>query len=261
MSDRPFIVIQISTSLDARVALEPNRNMFEEMADPRAKSVEYGGELWNEVGAFIASVHHHQADMLGSGSVVSEGEPLRELPPYDGDAEPLYEDYLPEEIVRRPDHKTWLTVVDGRGRLRNGYKGDENPGCHMLHLTSRAAPPEYLAFLRGEVIPYIIAGEERVDLPLAMQKMKALLGVDCLLCTGGGRMTGALLRAGLVDELNLILRPEAIGGTATPTLFDSPELRPDEMPVRFKLHSAQVRADGQLWLRYGALQEELATRS
>lgn len=253
MSDRPFIVIQVSTSLDARMALEPNRNMFEEMADPRAKSAEYGGEIWNEVSAFIAAVHHHGADMLGSGSLVAEGEALRELPPHEGDPAPLYEDYLPEEIVRRPDHKTWLTVVDGRGRLRSGYKGDENPGSHMLHLTSRAAPPEYLAFLRGEVIPYIVAGEERVDLPLAMQKMKALLGVDCLLCTGGGKITGALLRAGLVDELHLILRPEAIGGTATPALFDSPELKPDEYPTRFKLLSAQVRADGQVWLRYGAL--------
>ena len=256
MSDRPFIVIQVSTSLDARMALEPNRNMFEEMADPRTKSAEYGGEIWNEVGAFIAAVHHHQADMLGSGSLVAEGETLRELPPYDGDVAPLYDDYLPDEIIHRPDHKTWLTVVDGRGRLRSGYKGEENPGCYMLHLTSRAPPSEYLAFLRAEKIPYIVAGEERVDLPLAMQKMKALLGVDCLLCTGGGKITGALLRSGLVDELHLILRPEAIGGTATPTLFDSPELGPDEYPTRFKLLSAQVRADGQLWLRYGALPVE-----
>jgi riboflavin biosynthesis pyrimidine reductase len=250
MPDRPYIVIQISTSLDARVALGPNRTMWEEMADPRAVSAEYGGDLWNEVGAKIAAEHHHQADMLGSGSLVKEGEELRALPPYEGDAAALYADYLPDEIIHRPDHKSWLTVVDGRGRLRNGYKGEDNPGCYVLHLTGHAAPPEYLAFLQREKIPYIIAGEERVNLPLAMEKMRALLGVTCLLCTGGGKLTGALLRAGLVDELNLILRPEAIGGTDTPTLFGSPDLGPDEPQTKFNLHSAQVRADGQLWLRY-----------
>ena len=116
-----------------------------------AKSADYGPELWNEVGAYIAAVHNPQANMQGSGSFVVEGEALRELPPFAGDTVPLYDDYLPSEIVQRPDHKTWLTVVDGRGRMRGGYKGEDNPGCYMLHLTSRAAPPEYLAFLqRGE---------------------------------------------------------------------------------------------------------------
>ena len=89
-----------------------------------------------------------------------------------------------------------------------------------------------------------------------MHKMKSLLGVACLESTAGGRLNGALLRAGLVDELNLILRPEAIGGTATPALFDSPELKPDEFPTCFKLLSAQVNADGQLWLRYQAARDE-----
>ena len=194
--------------------------------------------------------------MQGSGSFVAEGEALRELPRFAGDATQLHEDYLPDEIIHRPDHKTWLTVVDGRGRMRSGYKGEDNPGCYMLHLTSHAAPLDYLAFLRAERIPYIIAGEDRVDLPLAMQKMKSRLGVTCLVSSAGGRLNGALLRAGLVDELNLILRPEAIGGTATPTLFDSPELEPDEYPTRFKLLSAQVCADGQLWLRYQSLRGE-----
>jgi riboflavin biosynthesis pyrimidine reductase len=238
------------------MALGPNRTMWEEMDDPRAKSAEYGGDLWTEVAESIAARHHPQADMQGMGSFVKAGEELRALPPHECDPFPLYEDYLPDDIVHRPDHKTWLTVVDGRGRLRNGYKGEDNPGCYMLHLTSRAAPPEYLSFLRREEIPYIIAGEERVDLPQAMEKMKALLGVDCLLSTAGGKLNGALLRAGLVDELNLILRPEAIGGTDTPALFDSSDLGPDEWPTRFKLLSVQVRDDGQLWLRYQTVRDD-----
>ena len=71
-------------------------------------------------------------------------------------------------------------------------------------------------------------GEARVDLPLAMRRLKADLGVNCLISTAGARLNGALLQAGLVSEIDLLLRPVCIGGTATPSLFDGPDLRPDE---------------------------------
>ena len=66
----------------------------------------------------------------------------------------------------------------------------------MLHLTSHAAPPEYLAFLRREKIPYLISGERHVDLSSAMLKLNTQLGVKCLVSTAGGKLNGALLRAG-----------------------------------------------------------------
>ena len=66
---------------------------------------------------------------------------------------------------------------------------------------------------------------------------------------------GALLRAGLVDEIDLEFFPAVIGGFDTPTLFESPALGPDEWPTRLKLISAQVQADGSVWLRYEVLSE------
>jgi 2,5-diamino-6-(ribosylamino)-4(3H)-pyrimidinone 5'-phosphate reductase len=255
--DRPYLVVQMSTSVDGRVALGSNRTWWDDLADPRCKNPDPGNDaLWREIEANIKRIHNPQAEMQGCGSFVKEGEALKPLPAFEGDPAPLYQDFLPEEIVRRPGHQVWLVVVDGRGRLRTGYKGNENPGNHMLHLTSYAAPSEYLAFLQREKIPYLVAGEPRVDLLCAMQKLKAILGVNCVRSTAGARLNGALLKAGLVDEINLILRPEIIGGFDTPSLFDSPELRPDEWPARLKLISAQVRADGHVWLRY----ETIASR-
>jgi riboflavin biosynthesis pyrimidine reductase len=250
--DRPYIVVQISVSADARVALGPNRTWWDEMDDPRAKPLDAGNDaLWREVESNIKRIHNPQAEMQGSGSFVKEGEPLVPLPPYEGDPEPLYRGFLPDDVVHRPGHEMWLVVVDGRGRMRSGYKGTEDhPGNHMLHLTSYAAPAEYLAVLQRERIPYLIAGEVRVDLVAVMCKLKELLGVTCVRSTAGARLNGALLRAGLVDEINIIYRPELIGGTETPTLFDSPELRPDERPTQLRLISAQVRGEGHVWLRY-----------
>jgi riboflavin biosynthesis pyrimidine reductase len=254
MLDRPYIIVAVSTSVDGRMALGPNRTDFDEMADPRCLAAGKGGdELWREIVSNIDRIHKPQAGMMGSGSFVKEGEELKPLPPFEGDPGLLYQDFLPAEIVHRPDHKAWMVVVDGRGRKRDGYKGTDIPGNHMLHLVSYGVPAEYLAFLQREKIPYLICGEQRVDLKCAMEKLKAVLGVNCLLSTAGGKLNGALLRAGLVDEINIIFRPEIIGGFETPSLFDSPELKPDEWPTRLKLVSVQVRADGFVWLRYETL--------
>jgi riboflavin biosynthesis pyrimidine reductase len=246
----PYLCILISTSIDGRVALGPNRTWWDEGADPRNPPSEENGAVWNEARESIHRALKPNGDMQGSGSFVAEGAALTPLPAFVGDPAPLYADFLPDEVMNRPAPRSWLLVVDGRGRLRTGYKGTEHPGCHMLHLTSRAAPPEYLAYLQRERIPYLVLGDRQVDLPLAMARLKADLGIDCLLSTAGARLNGALLRASLVSEINLILRPVCIGGTATPSLFDGPDLRPDEWPTPLTLVSAYVRPSGYVWLRY-----------
>jgi riboflavin biosynthesis pyrimidine reductase len=114
----------------------------------------------------------------------------------------------------------------------------------------RHTPPAYLAYLRREETPYLEAGEGRVELGEALVKMKALLGVECVLSTGGGRLNGALLRAGLLDEVNVELLPALIGGVETPTLFDSPALGPDEPVTQLELISCQVQPGGRVWVRY-----------
>jgi riboflavin biosynthesis pyrimidine reductase len=71
-------------------------------------------------------------------------------------------------------------------------------------------------------------------------------------------LNGALLRAGLVDEINVQFLPAIIGGFDTPSLFDAPELRDDEMPARLNLISAQIEAGGRVWLRYEVVRETVS---
>ncbi|NLT73550.1 MAG: deaminase [Chloroflexi bacterium] len=250
---RAYTVILISTSVDARVSLGPGRIWTDDLTDPRNAregDTTYGADAWREASEYIERKLHPRGEMQGMGSFVREGEELAALPPFPGDASLLYEDYMPEELQPQARSLRWLLVTDGRGRLRGGYTGAERPDCHILHLTSRAAPPEYLAFLHDCRIPYLVLGQERVDLPLAMRRLRTDLGIECVLSEAGGRLNGALLRAGLVDELHLILRPELIGGSRTPALFDGPDLTPDQWPDPLRLDAATVRAGGYLWLRY-----------
>jgi riboflavin biosynthesis pyrimidine reductase len=79
--------------------------------------------------------------------------------------------------------------------------------------------------------------------------------VDCILSTAGGRLNGALLRAALVDEINVEFFPAVIGGLGTPMLFDSPELKPDERPTRLELISCRAQTHGRVWLRYQVVRE------
>jgi len=254
MNDRPRILSLGSTSVDARIALAPNRTQWEEMDDPRSSVSEGNAAVWTMIRDEIDALYHPQAKMLGSGSLVREDAPLRELPPVEGDIRSLYQDFLPEEVVKNPGHTTWLVVVDSRGRLRSGYKGTETPGHHMLHLVSWTTPPETLAFLQVQRIPYLVSGEDRVDLREAMTKMTAKLGVTCLVSEAVGRLNGALLREGLIDEVDLILRPELIGGETTPMLFQSPNLSPDAWPDRLRLLEVRPLESGFVWLRYEVLQ-------
>jgi len=251
--ERPHIVILISTSVDARVSLGPRRIWTDDFGDPRSAregDSTAGADAWREASDYIERMLHPRGEMQGMGSFIRDGEDPPALPPYAGDPAPLYADFMPDALAAQAHTLRWLLVTDGRGRLRGGYTGAERPNCHILHLTSRAAPPEYLAFLREREIPYWIVGEERVDLPLAMRRVRAELGIECLLSEAGARLNGALLRAGLVDELHLILRPELIGGSETPALFDGPDLAPDQWPNPLRLDAAMVRAGGTLWLRY-----------
>ena len=248
--DRPTIVVLVAASLDGRTALGPNRTQWEEMDDPRNEEPYGGGGAWAKVVKRINEIHDPQAEMQGSGSFVKEGDELRPLPPCEGDAELLYHDFLPDDVVDRPDHRKWLVVVDGQGRMRSGYKGDESSGSHMLHLVSYRVPAEYLGFLQYQRIPYLIAGDRWVDLPRVMEKLRAKLNVACLMSMAGGNLNGALLRAGLVDEVNILFTPRLIGGFETPSLFDSPNLGDDEWPTQLALISVEVQADGILWVRY-----------
>ena len=245
--NRPRVVVVAIASVDGRLTLAPDVLLL------------FGEKRWQALGAgedvneWLKHVHKPQANLEGSGSFVPNGQVPKPLPSVAGDPESLYQDYLPDEVLHRPGHQGWFTVVDGRGRVR--WRTTEEEGWHLLVLVARHTPPEYLAYLQRGKVPYLVAGDQRVDLELALEKLGSRLDVTCVLSTAGGKLNGALLRAGLVDEINIVFFPAVIGGFETPSLFDSPALKPDEWPTRLKLISCQVQAEGRVWLRGQVIRE------
>lgn len=78
------------------------------------------------------------------------------------------------------------------------------------------------------------------------------LGIERLLLEGGGRTNGGFLRAGLVDEISLVIHSGVDGAQGAPAVFDSDgEEANAPSPIRsMTLNSCQVLEDGAVWLRY-----------
>ena len=250
MQQRPRVVVGVGASVDGKVALTRNALLMHQ------PSTELWGAMTPEAPDSVAidmiEVVRQQygcnAILEGSGSLVSEDTIPGELPTYGGDADALYEHFLPAEVIeqRSPAHM-WFTVVDSRGRVR---WTESHEGWDALVLVAQSTPADYLGYLRRERICYLVVGEERVDLSRAVAAMGTELGVRCVLSTAGGGLNGALLRADLIDELHLTVAPALVGGLGTPSVMDGSPLAVGEAPTRLQLLSAQSDAGGSVRLHY-----------
>jgi 2,5-diamino-6-(ribosylamino)-4(3H)-pyrimidinone 5'-phosphate reductase len=153
----------------------------------------------------------------------------------------------PREDFRAPgDFDSFAFAIDASGRL--AWETNDVDGDHVVAILSERVSDEYLAFLRARGVSYLLAGARDVDLPLALEKAGARFGVRTLMLEGGGRINGGMLRAGLIDEVSLLLAPVADGRMGMPALFD---LDGDgAAPRRLALEAVERRADDVLWLRY-----------
>jgi riboflavin biosynthesis pyrimidine reductase len=152
----------------------------------------------------------------------------------------------PREDFEAPgEHDSFAFAIDPSGRL--DWRSNDIDGDHVVAILSERVPDDYLAFLRERGVSYLLAGAPDVDLAVALGKVGARFGVRTLMLEGGGRINGAMLRAGLIDEVSVLIAPVADGRSGMAALFD---LDGDVAPQRLALESVERRAGDVLWLRY-----------
>lgn len=160
-----------------------------------------------------------------------------------------------ETFPRQPwfaqrDAKAYGVVLDAHGKIAWGRS--DIGGDPIVVVLTEEISDAHLAGLRSEGVSYVFAGKSQLDLPLALEILNRDLGVKRLLLEGGGSTNGAFLRAGLIDELSLILCPAVDGAKGAPSVFDSTEAEAGHRaPVEaMSLESTRQLDGGAIWLRY-----------
>ncbi len=160
----------------------------------------------------------------------------------------------PESVPLLADPAARVVIVTSSpaGVLPMGAVGGQATSGPQATSSTQATPggptatPE-----QAPLVEYVrTAREGQLDLPAALAELRARWGVRTLLCEGGPHLNGALLAAGVVDELFLTLAPKLGGGAdsqASLRIVSGPELDP---PLELELREA-LESEGCLLLRYG----------
>ncbi|HYK27578.1 MAG TPA: dihydrofolate reductase family protein [Streptosporangiaceae bacterium] len=241
---RPRVVVSSTASLDGRITFSRRERLLTPDVGQRWQShwPPDVADLESQRTAYIEEHHHPTVVLEGSGTFVPDTAGSVTGIPGQHDASDLRRDWLP-----RPSPK-WFAVVDGRGRVPWSYTGAGD--VSLLVLACDRTPLAYLGWLRELEVPYLIAGDDRVNLPRALEKMPSLLSATCVVSEGGGGINGALLRSGVVDELHMIWFPAVIGGADTPSSFDGKPLAQGEAPNTMIHRGTVVGGHGSIWSWY-----------
>ena len=156
-----------------------------------------------------------------------------------------------EPPSREPeDSRQLLVVPDSQGRLRSWHRLRQEPYWRdVIALCSQSTPQEALEFLRARHVETIVAGAEHVDLHAALEELNARHGVELVRVDSGGTLNGALLRAGLVSEVSVLINPSLVGGASPGTIFRAADLAETGV-IPLKLFHLEQVADDAVWLRY-----------
>lgn len=124
------------------------------------------------------------------------------------------------------------------------------PDATMVEVVTGTTSREFLAYLRSAGMPYIVAGDDRVDCVEMLDKLERLLGVETLLVCGGGKADWTLLEAGCVDEVSVVVAPMASGEAGVATIFDQMPDAGKQAPVALSLAKVDRIEGGGLHVMY-----------
>ncbi len=157
----------------------------------------------------------------------------------------MYDDWMQKRS--RPRH----AIVDSKGRIKNWELIKKQPFWRgYISLCSETTPRSHLDYLNESGIDYIIAGEQNVNLRVALEELNTHFDTQKVRVDCGGILNGILLRDGLVDEVSVIISPSLVGGTSPKTMFVAPDLESEAGVIPMTLTHMEKIQDCYVWLRY-----------
>lgn len=173
---RPWVRLKVAASLDGRTALPNGASQW--ITGPEARA---DGHAWRRRASAV---------LTGIGTVLADDPRLdvRLVP-------------TPRQPLR--------VVLDSRLRIPLSARVLQPPGAALV-CTAKGADTRALAAQGVEILSLPAAGDGRID-PVGVLQALAARGVNELHVEAGATLNGALLEAGLVDELLAYVAPSLLG--------------------------------------------------
>src|SRR5690348_14558598 len=234
---KPYVISHMNMSVDGRIL----------------------GSRWRPPESRMAGLFERRHEQLGGGSWLigrvtgSEYAKAKAYPDHTDQSyprEPWFAQRFAPSEAGAGDAVAYGIALDARGKIAWG-RFDIGGDPIVVVLTERVSDA-HLAGLRQDGVSYIFAGEQELDLGLALEILNRELGLERVLLEGGGGSNGSFLRAGLIDEISVAICPAVDGSKGAPSIFDSSDHDSGvAAPIRaMTLASSEVLEGGVVWLRY-----------
>lgn len=206
--NRPYIICHMVTSIDGKVTGE----FLSSPESQKAIETYYQAYRVNKYYGFICGRVTMETSFTGGYYPDLSAYPPKEK-----------RDFIPENLSG-----FYAVAFDTNGKL--GWKSnriidpDGDPGydgAQIIEVLSENVDERYLSFLEELGIPYIFAGEDKIDVEIALYKLKNTIGANILWLQGGSIINGAFQRANAIDELSLVVAPVVADKDDKPLFTDS----------------------------------------
>lgn len=181
-SSRPFVSLKLASTLDGAIA---DKN---------------GNSKWitgKEARAFVHKLRSwHNAVMVGVGTVLKD-DPLLTVREFQVDRQPL------------------AVVVDPSLKIPLGCRLVKERASELVVITDQSSLLSYKAGIlkdMGVRLVPVFGAEGIIDLEEGLTALKRELSVYSVMCEGGSRLAGHLLKKALINKLYLFYAPKILGG-------------------------------------------------
>lgn len=205
--NRPYVICHMLSSIDGKVTGEflflPNRTK--------------ASEIYYEIN------RNYKADAFACGRVTMEESFTKKWYPNLDEYQECdsFDDFY--DVLKE---KLYAVAFDPHARL--GWISDkiidvdEDPGYHnakIIEVLSKDIDKRYLSYLRCMNIPYIICGEQSINVLEALEKLKKYFNINKLLLEGGSIINGGFMQEDLIDEISLVI-DSVTADSSSKSLFD-----------------------------------------
>lgn len=154
--------------------------------------------------------------------------------------------YGKEGFSKKTNAGGYEIVVDTKGKLLwPNASGMDKP---YLIITSANVTKEYLEYLDNQNISWIACGYDGVDLVKAVEILAEEFNVERMGIVGGPKINTAFLKAGLLDEISILIGAGIDGRGGMPTVFDGLDMDCDV--TKLKLIDVEKFDSNAVWIRY-----------